>query len=149
MEWYTPPSAPENTVEHLSGALGVSPVIAQLLAQRGITSYEEAKNFFRPDWSQLHDPYLMQDMTVAVNRIIQAIERHERVMVYGDYDVDGTTSVALVYSFLKDKIENLTLGYIYIHRKISINVSRSKIDRAGTIFYSGQIFSHSRKKVKK
>jgi len=129
MEWYTPPSAPENTVEHLSGALGVSPVIAQLLAQRGITSYEEAKNFFRPDWSQLHDPYLMQDMTVAVNRIIQAIERHERVMVYGDYDVDGTTSVALVYSFLKDKIENLT-PYVPDRYKEGYGISIAGIDHA-------------------
>ncbi|MDB4612186.1 single-stranded-DNA-specific exonuclease RecJ [Flavobacteriaceae bacterium] len=129
MEWYTPPSAPENTVEHLSGALGVSPVIAQLLAQRGITSYEEAKNFFRPDWTQLHDPYLMQDMTVAVNRIIQAIERHERVMVYGDYDVDGTTSVALVYSFLKDKIENLT-PYVPDRYKEGYGISIAGIDHA-------------------
>ena len=129
MEWYTPPSAPENTVEHLSGALGVSPVIAQLLAQRGITSYEEAKNFFRPDWSQLHDPYLMQDMTVAVNRIIQAIERHERVMVYGDYDVDGTTSVALVYSFLKDKTENLT-PYVPDRYKEGYGISIAGIDHA-------------------
>lgn len=129
MEWYTPPSAPENTVEHLSGALGVSPVIAQLLAQRGITSYEEAKNFFRPDWSQLHDPYLMQDMTVAVNRIIQAVERHERVMVYGDYDVDGTTSVALVYSFLKDKIENLT-PYVPDRYKEGYGISIAGIDHA-------------------
>ena len=129
MEWYTPPSAPENTVEHWSGALGVSPVIAQLLAQRGITSYEEAKNFFRPDWSQLHDPYLMQDMTVAVNRIIQAIERHERVMVYGDYDVDGTTSVALVYSFLKDKIENLT-PYVPDRYKEGYGISIAGIDHA-------------------
>ena len=129
MEWYTPPSAPEDTVEHLSGALGVSPVIAQLLAQRGITSYEEAKNFFRPDWSQLHDPYLMQDMTVAVNRIIQAIERHERVMVYGDYDVDGTTSVALVYSFLKDKIENLT-PYVPDRYKEGYGISIAGIDHA-------------------
>jgi len=129
MEWYTPLSAPENTVEHLSGALGVSPVIAQLLAQRGITSYEEAKNFFRPDWSQLHDPYLMQDMTVAVNRIIQAIERHERVMVYGDYDVDGTTSVALVYSFLKDKIENLT-PYVPDRYKEGYGISIAGIDHA-------------------
>lgn len=129
MEWYTPPSAPENTVEHLSGALGVSPVIAQLLAQRGITSYEEAKNFFRPDWSQLHDPYLMRDMTVAVNRIIQAIERHERVMVYGDYDVDGTTSVALVYSFLKDKIENLT-PYVPDRYKEGYGISIAGIDHA-------------------
>lgn len=129
MEWYTPPSAPENTVEHLSGALGVSLVIAQLLAQRGITSYEEAKNFFRPDWSQLHDPYLMQDMTVAVNRIIQAIERHERVMVYGDYDVDGTTSVALVYSFLKDKIENLT-PYVPDRYKEGYGISIAGIDHA-------------------
>ncbi|MDA7698615.1 single-stranded-DNA-specific exonuclease RecJ [Flavobacteriaceae bacterium] len=129
MEWYTPPSAPENTVEHLSGALGVSPVIAQLLAQRGITSYEEAKNFFRPDWTQLHDPYLMQDMTVAVNRIIQAIERHERVMVYGDYDVDGTTSVALVYSFLKDKIEDLT-PYVPDRYKEGYGISIAGIDHA-------------------
>ncbi|MDA9810627.1 single-stranded-DNA-specific exonuclease RecJ [Flavobacteriaceae bacterium] len=129
MEWYTPPSAPENTVEHLSEALGVSPVIAQLLAQRGITSYEEAKNFFRPDWTQLHDPYLMQDMTVAVNRIIQAIERHERVMVYGDYDVDGTTSVALVYSFLKDKIENLT-PYVPDRYKEGYGISIAGIDQA-------------------
>mgnify|MGYP001114838147 FL=1 len=129
MEWYTPPSAPEDTVEHLSEALGVSPVIAQLLAQRGITSYEEAKNFFRPDWSQLHDPYLMQDMTVAVNRIIQAIERHERVMVYGDYDVDGTTSVALVYSFLKDKIENLT-PYVPDRYKEGYGISIAGIDHA-------------------
>ena len=129
MEWYTPPSAPENTVEHLSGALGVSPVIAQLLAQRGITSYEEAKNFFRPDWTQLHDPYLMQDMTVAVNRIIQAIERHERVMVYCDYDVDGTTSVALVYSFLKDKIENLT-PYVPDRYKEGYGISIAGIDHA-------------------
>ena len=129
MEWYTPPSAPENTVEHLSGALGVSPVIAQLLAQRGITSYEEAKNFFRPDWSQLHDRDLMQDMTVAVNRIIQAIERHERVMVYGDYDVDGTTSVALVYSFLKDKIENLT-PYVPDRYKEGYGISIAGIDHA-------------------
>ena len=129
MEWYTPPSATENTVEHLSGALGVSPVIAQLLAQRGITSYEEAKNFFRPDWTQLHDPYLMQDMTVAVNRIIQAIERHERVMVYGDYDVDGTTSVALVYSFLKDKIENLT-PYVPDRYKEGYGISIAGIDHA-------------------
>ncbi len=129
MEWYTPPSTPEDIVEHLSAALGVSPVIAQLLAQRGITSYEEAKNFFRPDWTQLHDPYLMQDMTVAVNRIIQAIERHERVMVYGDYDVDGTTSVALVYSFLKDKIENLT-PYVPDRYKEGYGISIAGIDHA-------------------
>jgi single-stranded-DNA-specific exonuclease len=99
MEWNALPLASENAVEHLSKVLGISPVVAQLLAQRGVTTYEEAKTFFRPDWSQLHDPFLMKDMVQAVHRIENAIKQQEKVMIYGDYDVDGTTSVALVYSY--------------------------------------------------
>ena len=76
--------------------MGVSFVVAAILVQRGLTDFETAKNFFRPNWTALHDPFLMKDMDKAVARILQAIKQKERIMVYGDYDVDGTTSVALV-----------------------------------------------------
>jgi len=129
MKWNALPLASKNLVENLSEVLEVSPVIAQLLAQRGVNSFDEAKTFFRPDWAQLHDPFLMQDMTVAVNRIITAMEKNENVMVYGDYDVDGTTSVALVYSYLKNKIENLK-PYIPDRYKEGYGISISGINSA-------------------
>lgn len=129
MKWNALPLASKNLVENLSEVLEVSPVIAQLLAQRGVNSFDEAKTFFRPDWVQLHDPFLMQDMTVAVNRIITAMEKNENVMVYGDYDVDGTTSVALVYSYLKNKIENLK-PYIPDRYKEGYGISISGINSA-------------------
>ncbi len=96
-----------NEVKHLSAALNVNMVIARLLVQRGITTFEEAKSFFRPRLSDLHDPFLMKDMDKAVERIEKAIANQEKVIVYGDYDVDGTTSVALMYSFLKPRIKNI------------------------------------------
>ena len=129
MKWNALPLASKNLVENLSEVLEVSPVIAQLLAQRGVNSFDEAKTFFRPDWAQLHDPFLMQDMTVAVNRIITAMEKNENVMVYGDYDVNGTTSVALVYSYLKNKIENLK-PYIPDRYKEGYGISISGINSA-------------------
>lgn len=129
MKWNALPLASKNLVENLSEVLEVSPVIAQLLAQRGVNSFDEAKTFFRPDWAQLHDPFLMQDMAVAVNRIITAMEKNENVMVYGDYDVDGTTSVALVYSYLKNKIENLK-PYIPDRYKEGYGISISGINSA-------------------
>ena len=129
MKWNALPLASKNLVENLSEVLEVSPVIAQLLAQRGVNSFDEAKTFFRPDWAQLHDPFLMQDMTFAVNRIITAMEKNENVMVYGDYDVDGTTSVALVYSYLKNKIENLK-PYIPDRYKEGYGISISGINSA-------------------
>lgn len=129
MKWNALPLASKNLVENLSEVLEVSPVIAQLLAQRGVNSFDEAKTFFRPDWAQLHDPFLMQDMTDAVNRIITAMEKNENVMVYGDYDVDGTTSVALVYSYLKNKIENLK-PYIPDRYKEGYGISISGINSA-------------------
>lgn len=85
---------------HLAGKLGIHPMLGKLLVDRGITSEEEARNFFRPQLSQLHDPFLMNDMAVAVNRLNEAMGHKERILVYGDYDVDGVTSVALVYKFL-------------------------------------------------
>ena len=96
-----------NEVKHLSAALNVNMVIARLLVQRGIKTFNEAKAFFRPRLSDLLNPFLMKDMDKAVARVEQAIARKEKVLVYGDYDVDGTTSVAMMYSFLKSRIEQI------------------------------------------
>ena len=88
-------------MEELQRILNVDAVLASLLVRRGITTFEEARRFFRPELEHLHDPFLMQDMSVAISRIEQAKASKEKILVYGDYDVDGTTSVALVYSFFK------------------------------------------------
>ncbi len=96
-----------NVIKHLSAALNVNMVIANLLAQRGVSNYNEAKAFFRPKLSDLHDPFLMKDMNKAVERLEKAIAEDERVLIYGDYDVDGTTSVAMMYQYLRKRIKNL------------------------------------------
>ncbi|KAA3624652.1 MAG: single-stranded-DNA-specific exonuclease RecJ [Flavobacterium sp.] len=101
MRWTLKPKPEPNKVAELSAALQIEPILATLLLQRGIETFEEARDFFRPDLSKLHNPLLMQDMNKAVERIEKAIENEENILVYGDYDVDGTTSVALVSSFLK------------------------------------------------
>ncbi len=88
-------------VNKLAVELGIDSVLANMLAQRGITNYDEAKKFFRPSLSDLHDPFLMKDMDKAIIRLERAIRYKEKVLIYGDYDVDGTTAVSLVYSFLK------------------------------------------------
>ncbi len=93
---------PDNRiVDQLSAELGIDRVLAELLATRGVESYGQARAFFRPSLDQLHDPFLMKDMDLAVERLHKAIESKEKVLVYGDYDVDGTTAVALVYSFVR------------------------------------------------
>jgi len=91
----------------LAEDLGISPILTQLLAQRGITNFEQAKRFFRPDLSHLHDPFLMKDMDKAVERLNLALGRKEKILVYGDYDVDGTTAVSLVYKFLLNFTSNI------------------------------------------
>lgn len=91
-------------IDNLSNSLGVDKFIASLLVQRGITDFEQARAFFRPNLNDLHDPFLMKDMDKAVNRIAYAIKNKEKVLIYGDYDVDGTTSVSMVYKFLEDKL---------------------------------------------
>ena len=96
----------ENTVvTSLAKALSVSEIVAHLLALRGITTYDDAKSFFRPEIAHLHDPFLMKDIQIAVDRIQTVIANDEKVLVYGDYDVDGTTSVAMMYSFLKKHVK--------------------------------------------
>jgi single-stranded-DNA-specific exonuclease len=98
--WVVKPKGDPEKVSSLSAELGVNDIVAELLVQRGIYTYQEAKSFFRPDLKELHSPYLMKDMEVAVQRILAASEKKEKILVYGDYDVDGTTAVALVYTFL-------------------------------------------------
>jgi len=88
-------------ISELGKKLNVNPYLTAVLLQRGINDYETAKNFFRPCAEHLHDPYLMQDMEKAVQRMAQAIERQEKILIYGDYDVDGTTAVAVVFSYLR------------------------------------------------
>ncbi len=102
-QWIPAPDADNQQVTHLQHAIGVSMPLATILVQRGITDYETARKFFRPDLNELHDPFRMKDMDKAVHRLNQAIERGEKIMVYGDYDVDGTTAVTLVYSFLANR----------------------------------------------
>ncbi|MAS68693.1 MAG: single-stranded-DNA-specific exonuclease RecJ [Flavobacteriaceae bacterium] len=103
MHWNIKDPPLQKTVAHLIDCLGVDPVIAQLLAQRGFSTFEEAKSFFRPHIGQLHDPFLMKDMDKAVARLQHAINQKENIMVYGDYDVDGTTSVSLLTHFLRSQ----------------------------------------------
>ncbi|MGP8215095.1 MAG: single-stranded-DNA-specific exonuclease RecJ [Bacteroidia bacterium] len=99
--WNVKEQAPANKVSKLGEVLGVNAVIANLLVQRGVETYDQAKEFFRPDLKSLHDPFKMKDMDKAVKRIADAALNREKILIYGDYDVDGTSSVALVYTFLK------------------------------------------------
>ncbi|VAV84599.1 Single-stranded-DNA-specific exonuclease RecJ [hydrothermal vent metagenome] len=107
MRWTLKPKPEAKKVEYLQKVLQVDAVTSTLLLQRGIETYEEAKTFFRPSFEDLHDPFLMKDMDKAVVRIENSITNNENILVYGDYDVDGTTSVALLSSYLKTKTENV------------------------------------------
>ena len=106
-EWILKSSADVESVRMLSSELGIDPVLADLLVQRGISTFQDARAFFRPDLSRLHDPFLMKDMDVAVERVRKAVASGEKILVYGDYDVDGTTAVSLVYSFLRSISANV------------------------------------------
>jgi single-stranded-DNA-specific exonuclease len=106
--WVLKPQGNKDLVRHLSKVLNINENLANLLAQRGVASYDQAKAYFRPQLEHLHDPFLMKDMHVAVERVEKALKKGEKILVYGDYDVDGTTAVALVYTFLKtlhDKVD--------------------------------------------
>ena len=100
-KWILNQSVDKQQVADIVKVLNIDENLATLLVQRGITNYEEAKTFFRPSLSQLHDPFLMKDMDKAVERVMRAINEGEKVLIYGDYDVDGTTAVAVVYTYLK------------------------------------------------
>ena len=106
---YEPPTSEElQKAKELGEEIGKSPVVAQLLMRRGINTPDEARRFFRPQLTDLHDPFLMNDMDVAVDRLNAALGRKEHILVYGDYDVDGCTAVALVYKFLRQYYSNVS-----------------------------------------
>ena len=107
MRWIVQPNSENQLVEKLKNALEVDSVISQLLVRRGVNTFDQAKNFFRPSIESLHDPYLMADMEKAANRVAQAIGNEESILIYGDYDVDGTTAVALMIQFLKSQKANV------------------------------------------
>jgi len=105
---YQPPTHEEKEASQaLAGELGINPILGRLLVQRGIETAAEARKFFRPQLQDLHDPFLMKDMDVAVERLNRAMGRKERILIYGDYDVDGTTAVALVYKFIQQFYSNI------------------------------------------
>ena len=109
--WIIAESVDKQLVKSLSESLGIDEILAVLLVQRGITNFEEAKNFFRPSLSQLHDPFLMKDMDKAVDRLQKAMNDGEKILIYGDYDVDGTTAVALIYTYLKNFVNKKKIEF--------------------------------------
>lgn len=107
MRWNLKSKPEQEKLQALQNALQVDEIIATLLVQRGVETYEQAKTFFRSTLDDLHDPYLMKDMDKAINRIEKAIENNENILVFGDYDVDGTTAVSLVSSYLRSFYPNV------------------------------------------
>lgn len=119
----------QQAAQTLAQKLNIAPVLAKLLLQRGITTESAAKRFFRPQMTDLINPFLMRDMDLAVDRLNDAIGRKERILVYGDYDVDGCTSVALVYKFLQQFYSNIDY-YIPDRYDEGYGVSRKGVDYA-------------------
>ena len=130
-KWNYEPPTPEKqqAAKELAEKIGMSPTLATLLIQRGIRTESAAKRFFRPMLNELIDPFLMNDMDVAVDRLNDAMGRKERIMVYGDYDVDGCTAVALVYKFLQQFYSNMEY-YIPDRYEEGYGVSIKGIDYA-------------------
>ena len=129
MRWLVKPKPDLESVQALAKELDISEVVAHLLVQRGITNFDIAKQFFRPDWHHLHDPFLMKDMDVAVDRLQQAIDKNEIIMVFGDYDVDGTSAVALLAHYLqRKKLE--VISYIPDRYAEGYGLSQQGIDKA-------------------
>lgn len=131
INWHIKQLTPEEqaAAERLSKELDISPVAGRILAGRGLRTAAEARAYIRPSLDSLHDPFLMRDMGAAVDRLCAAIDNHERIMVYGDYDVDGTTAVALMYSFLRTQTDNL-IYYIPDRYTEGYGISTKGIDTA-------------------
>ena len=129
MRWTLKPKPDSKKIADLASKLGVDKAISELLLQRGIENFEDAKTFFRPSWSDLHDPFLMKDMDKAVTRVETAIKNNEQILVFGDYDVDGTSSVALMASYLETKSTQIST-YIPDRYEEGYGVSYKGIDFA-------------------
>src|SRR5665647_1609450 len=123
--------ADSNKVAALRNSLSISLPLCNILVQRGIDTFQKAKDYFRPQLSQLHDPFLMKDMEKAVERILFAINSNQKILVFGDYDVDGTTSVATMYRFLKKIYTEENIDFYIPHRyKEGYGISKQGIDFA-------------------
>jgi single-stranded-DNA-specific exonuclease len=127
--WVLKDTADDTIVQQLAAELNISPVLSRLLVSRGVNTFEEARYFFRPSHLHLHDPFLMQDMEKAILRIEAAMANGEKILIFGDYDVDGTTAVSLVYSFFKKLYDNLEY-YIPDRYKEGYGISTAGIDYA-------------------
>ena len=110
-KWIYKPEPDEDIVDSISSSLGFGTFESKILVLRGIDNYQKAREFFKPNLSDIHNPFLMKDMQIAVDRIATAIENGEKILVYGDYDVDGTTAVALMYLYLSKIVDKKYLDY--------------------------------------
>ena len=130
-KWNYKAPTPEESkaAEALGAKMGINPILAQILIRRGISTEPAAKRFFRPQLGELINPFLMKDMDVAVDRLNDAMGRKERIMIYGDYDVDGCSAVALVYKFLQQFYSNVDY-YIPDRYEEGYGVSKKGIDHA-------------------
>ena len=98
--WLIKDTPAQNKIDTLAQALNIEPALATILLQRGISTFDESQHFFRPSLDDLHDPFLMKDLQEAIERINLAMEKNQKIMIYGDYDVDGTTAVAVMWNVL-------------------------------------------------
>ncbi|WP_026950698.1 single-stranded-DNA-specific exonuclease RecJ [Algoriphagus mannitolivorans] len=133
--WKLKPKTSQAAIERLGKEININPTLANMLINRGVENFDQAKDYFRPSLSQLHDPFLMKDMDQAVDRIEKAVLNHEKIMVYGDYDVDGTTAVALMYSFLKSFYPHVDF-YIPDRYKEGYGVSERGVRNAADLGFS-------------
>ncbi len=133
--WLIKDQGDQALVEKLSGELNIDPLLGNLLVQRGIVDFQKARAFFRPELTDLYDPFLMKDMNIAIDRIGTAMGRNEKILIYGDYDVDGTTSVALIYTFFRQFYSNLGF-YIPDRYDEGYGISYKGIDHASENNYS-------------
>ncbi len=129
MQWNFKPNPDTNIVNKLQQELNIPEIMARLLAQRGITNYEEARVFFRPKITDLHNPFLMKNMDIAIERIKKAIANNEKILIYGDYDVDGTTAVSIVYSYFNEFYPHIE-SYIPDRYSEGYGISKQGIDYA-------------------
>jgi len=129
MKWKLAESPDESLVQKIENQLRIPRKIAKLLVRRGVTTYDEARKFFKPSFEDFYDPFLLKDMTKTVDRIEKAMQNGEKILIYGDYDVDGTTAVAMLYSFLKERYPHLDY-YIPDRNKEGYGISYQGIDYA-------------------
>src|SRR5688500_14335995 len=133
--WLFKKTPSQDQIEKLSKAINTNPYLTAVLLQRGISDFESAKKYFRPSLDDLHDPFLMKDMDKAVARLKAALDREEKILIYGDYDVDGTTAVSLVYRYLRKFYPGCDV-YIPDRYAEGYGVSRAGVEYAATNDYT-------------